>query len=229
MNLINYKVCKCLPLIVGILFSIQYMARAQETINFSQYIENGNEAYKNQNYTDAIINYEMALLLNPSSSIGRNNLRLANDKLELFDENIESSLLIKMKGLAGFMMPKTWFILGVLFLVLSAHFLFQWWVKNNKSKRNKLFWLILLIFGFSFLLMSSLRTKFLFENPYAIVNADSQLYNGADTRSGSTASIKAGTKVHVLEKLSDFSKVRVAYTEEGWIPNEELHFIELKP
>ncbi len=195
--------------------------------NFDQYLIDGNNSYRNNDFPRAIANYEMALIIRPSNEKLRNNLRLANDKNEIFEENIESNLLIFRKSIVGVLNPKIWFLLFAMFSLTSIGLIYIIWVqKNTKNKTKAILTGTILLMLFT-LCCHQYRTKDLYNNPFYLALEEKKLFQGADERSEESFTLRPGIKVKKIDQIGEWIKVQAGYTDEGWIKEEGLFPLNL--
>jgi tetratricopeptide (TPR) repeat protein len=193
--------------------------------SFENYLSIGNEAYREGDFSTAILNYEKALLLSPSNKNVRKNLRLANDKLELFDENMESDIHILKKSTFGLFNPKTWFYLALIIALAFCYLLYQNLLKRKISNKYIAGLIVSLLLSTFCFLASIFRTNDLMDNPYYISPTIIQLYSSPDERSNMEAKIPKGAKMKKIDQLGEWIKVEVGFTNEGWLKSNSVNQI----
>lgn len=193
------------------------------------YYNLGNCYYKLGENTKAILNYERALLLNPSDGMARYNLKLAQkgivDKIEVLPELF---LVRWYKSAETFLSADQWGYISVgffiVFLLLVALFFFAGTVGLKKAG----FWvgIIVLFFTVTTLFFAIRQNNRITGREYAIVTAPSVTVKGAPDQSGTALFlIHEGLKVRVIGSLGDWYNIRLADGNEGWIAKSDLEKI----
>ena len=179
------------------------------------YYNLGNCYYKLGENTQAILNYERALLLDPSDASARYNLKMAQqaivDKIEVLPELF---LVRWYKGFVGYFSADQWGYISVtlfiLFLVMAALFFY------SPS--------VFLTVGTMFFAMQ--QDKKVTDREYAIITTPSVTVKGAPDNSGTSLFlIHEGLKVRVVGQLGDWYNIRMADGNEGWVAKGDLEKI----
>ncbi len=161
------------------------------------YYNLGNCYYKLGENTQAILNYERALLLDPSDASARYNLKMAQqaivDKIEVLPE------LFPVRWYKGFVgIKKTGFVVGIIVFFLTV--------------------------GTMFFAMQ--QDKKVTDREYAIITTPSVTVKGAPDNSGTSLFlIHEGLKVRVIGQLGDWYNIRMADGNEGWVAKGDLEKI----
>lgn len=193
------------------------------------YYNLGNCFYKMGENTDAILNYERSLLLNPADEMARYNLKLAQngvvDKIEVLPELF---LLRWYKAVETHFSADQWGYISVglfiLFLVLSALFFYSSsaWIKKT-GFAGGIFILLFCVWSVVFAVKQNYRIQ---EREYAIVITPSVTVKGAPDVSGTELFlIHEGLKVKVVGALGDWYNIRLADGNEGWVAKPDLEKI----
>lgn len=193
------------------------------------YYNLGNCFYKMGENTDAILNYERSLLLNPADEMARYNLKLAQngvvDKIEVLPELF---LLRWYKAVETHFSADQWGYISVglfiLFLVLAALFFYSSsaWIKKT-GFAGGIFILLFCVWSVVFAVKQNYRIQ---EREYAIVITPSVTVKGAPDVSGTELFlIHEGLKVKVVGALGDWYNIRLADGNEGWVAKPDLEKI----
>ncbi|MFM9825760.1 tetratricopeptide repeat protein [Flavobacterium sp.] len=190
------------------------------------YFNLGNCYYKINKVAPAIYNYEKALLLNPDDSEIANNLKFAQ-KLQI-DEIKEIPQVGFSKMILDFISVfhyNTWgwisVVLATLFLLLFIGYYFS---QFSLYKRVFFIGIIVLIL----LQLISVSAAISVKNEYdkekpAIVFAEIAAVKSEPQNASTTAfMLHEGTKVFVLETISNWKKIQLTDGTEGWIDKSAI-------
>lgn len=202
---------------------------SQNLESSSLYFNLGNSYYKMSKIAPAILNYERALLLNPTDRDIRYNLRMTRTLVKDKINEIPVFFLVRWKNsIVMYFNTDTWAILSIIlfvtFLILMIFFLF------SKSRRKKkiifsLSGLLFLFIVFSNICASSQKDR-LTEREYAIVFSPSVTLKGSPNESGTELFLlHEGTKVKIIENLGDWTNVQISDGNEGWIHKNSIRQI----
>ena len=179
--------------------------------------------------TQAILNYERALLLDPSDASARYNLKMAQqaivDKIEVLPELF---LVRWYKGFVGYFSADQWGYISVtlfiLFLVMAALFFYSPSVGIKKTGFVVGIIVFFLTVGTMFFAMQ--QDKKVTDREYAIITTPSVTVKGAPDNSGTSLFlIHEGLKVRVIGQLGDWYNIRMADGNEGWVAKGDLEKI----
>lgn len=193
------------------------------------YYNLGNCYYKLGENTKAILNYERALLLNPSDGMARYNLKLAQkggvDKIEVLPELF---LLRWYKSAETYFSADQWGYISVglfvLFLAMVALFFYSSSVGIKKAGFTIGFFV--LIFCIWTIVFAAKQNNRINDREYAIITAPSVTVKGAPDNSGTDLFlIHEGLKVKVIGSLRDWYNIQLADGNEGWIVKSDLEKI----
>lgn len=193
------------------------------------YYNLGNCYYKLGENTQAILNYERALLLNPSDREAKYNLNMAQratvDKISVMPEFFVNRWY---KNFVSSFSADQWAYVSVgcflLFLAMAALFFYSSSVGIKKTG---------FILGFCMLFLTVATVFFAFrqehrivEREYAIVMTPSVTVKGAPDNSGTELFVvHEGLKVKILSSLGDWYNIRMTDGNEGWLPKSDLERI----
>lgn len=185
------------------------------------YYNLGNAYFKNKDLPHAIWYYEKALKRNPSHSEAQFNLNVANarivDKIEALPEVF---YMRWWKALINLFSLKTWSVVLILNLIILLGFI-GWYLfsKRPTTKRISffaaLFMLFLLIMGFTFAYGQLRHHR---TSRTAIVFTPSVTAKSSpDEKSIDLFVLHEGAKVWLLDKLGDWTEIKIANGNRGWI------------
>ena len=140
---------------------------------------------------------------------------------------MESNLHIWKKTIVSVFMPKTWFVLGLLSSFSFCYFLFKLLINAEINNKTKIGGITTLILSLCFLIFSYLRTQDLTKNPYFIAKTQLQLYSSPDERSNIETPVIAGSKLQKIDQIGDWFKVKIGFTNEGWVKSDEITQIKI--
>ncbi len=185
------------------------------------YFNLGNAYYKAGEIPYAILYYEKARKLAPADEDINLNLRIANlktaDKIEPVPEfflgrwwqNIFTSLSVN-----------TWAALGVLFVLLASGLLilYRFSLKVGVKKASFFSSIVFFVAGSIAVSFAAVQLNYFNKHQQAIVFSGAVSGKSEPQLSSKTLFvIHSGTKVQLLEKESNWLKIRLANGNEGWI------------
>lgn len=194
------------------------------------YFNLGNCFYKLNKVAPAVFNFEKALLLKPNDAEIQNNLAFAQ-KMAI-DEIQEVPQVGFSKIIADFTSSfhyDTWawiaIVLALLFLISFFGYYF-----SGTTTLKRLFFSVMAVM--MLLIVVSLFAGFYEQNRIestkpAIVFADTvNVKSEPNLASQNAFVLHAGTKVFILEDLSNFYKIQLADLKEGWVEKSALKEIK---
>ncbi len=193
------------------------------------YYNLGNAYYKNQDYADAILNYERTLLFEPNHASAAHNLALANtqivDKIDQVDPFFLQSWMQQLSFLYS---SDAWAYLAIsCFLLFLAGLLFYFFMRKVLFRKIGFYaaicFLLLTLFCNTFASMQKNRIE---DRDYAIVYTPSVTVKSSPAKSGTDLFvIHEGLKVKVTATLGDWSEVELADGNIGWVLSTDIKFI----
>ncbi len=185
------------------------------------YYNLGNAYYKTNQFTQAILNYERAKLLAPNDEDIAFNLALANQHVvDAIDELPQVFFVRWWHSLLNLHDADGWGAFSVvsffIFLILLGLFVF-----SSASNLKKLsFWagtFVLLFSVFTFIFASKQKAR-ITGHDYAIVTQASVTVKSSPSETGTGLFlIHEGLKVQVTDKLGEWSEIRLADGNRGWL------------
>lgn len=191
------------------------------TVSFELYFNLGNAYYKTNNIGSAILNYERAKKLNPEDEDLITNLKFANQKTEDKIDAAPQLFLSEWKnGIVDLLDEKTWSLICILLFAVSL-FLIGLYIVSQSSTLKKLGF-----FAGVVLLIATVCTYFIAEHKYeltkyssdAVVISSTATITGSPNEKGTKLFIlHEGTKVIIIEEQTDWTEIKIANGNVGWI------------
>ncbi len=193
------------------------------------YFNLGNSYYKTNNIALAILNYERAKKLNPDNEDFNFNLKLAGQKIEDKIDVAPQLFLTQWKNsLLDLMTEKGWSMLCILLIIISLLLFAVYVTTRNRSLKQLGF------FGGTILIISSVLTFFAAQHKYnltkngsdAIITAAAITVTGSPSEKGSKLFvIHEGTKVSITQEDAEWSEIKIANGNVGWVKNSQMQKI----
>lgn len=198
---------------------------ASGTHSVAVYFNLGNAYFKVGNIPEAILNYERALLLDPSDKEVAENLDFVRTKIPVEPEPLPAFFLHAW-WLAGsqFFSAGAWGTMGLILLWIAAGGWIVWLLgKTRQLKKNGF------MTGLAGILLAILPLALAFgrknhENAgtYAILMEESALLRAPDDASQVLVPLEEGWKVSCIESFEGWHKIRLGNGDEGWVPAEDI-------
>ncbi|MGE0089975.1 MAG: tetratricopeptide repeat protein [Bacteroidales bacterium] len=193
------------------------------------YYNMGNSYYKLNKIAKAVLYYEKALQLSPNDEDIRFNLELANryvvDKIEKLPVFFITNWFISIRNLFS---ANKWAVLSIIFFFTTLVFITIYLISRKYSLKKFSFWISLL---FIVLFLSSLY--FSYKQKQVILNDDTAIIMSPSVTIKSSPDISGndifvlheGTKVWVLDQISDWREIKLSDGTKGWLKNSDLEII----
>lgn len=193
------------------------------------YFNLGNAYFKSNHTGLAILNYERAKKLDPDDEEINENLKLANQRTEDKIEAAPQLFLSAWKSsLTGWLTEKEWSLLLILLLFVGLALIALYIVSANKSMKQLGFFggagvLILCVFVF-FIARSKYSSTL--NSSSAVITAASVTVTGSPSDKGTKLFIlHEGVKVDVTDEQDDWTEVKIANGNVGWVKTTDLQKI----
>lgn len=206
----------------------------EELLNADQhsaqiYYNLGNAYFKNNNLGKAILNYNRALLLDPSDEDIQHNLMIANartiDKIEPTPQFFIKTWLVDFGGIFS---SDTWAILSLVFLGTTLFGVTLWLISTTLPIRKLGFYCALIS------VVITITSVIYSQSAYNKQTSQSQaiiMNSGAPVKSSPSASGKdlfllhEGTKVEILNTMDHWDEIVLEDGNKGWIQQSALERI----
>ena len=193
------------------------------------YYNLGNAYYRLNKVAPAILNYERAVLLNPSDKDTRFNLEMA--KLKTIDkiDNFGDFFLFEWwESIQNLRTSDQWSSLGIFFFVLFLVFLAVYFFSKKISYKKIAFFtgltaLVLCLFANIF--ATNQQQKLTKKNTAIIFAATITIKSTPDTSGTDLFILHEGTKVKITNRLGDWREIETADGNIGWIQSREMRVI----
>jgi len=194
------------------------------------YFNLGNCHYKLNAIGPSILYYEKALLLKPNDKEILNNLGYAqNMRLDAVEEMPKTEIAQLYLGLVNFLSFDQWAYLAVaLTLLFVLAYLAYFFLRPATQKRIALISsMFSLVLGALCVLLAYLQfQEFKHDNPAIIFSKEVKISSEPNTNSEVVFMLHEGTKVNVEEEFNDWSKIKIADGQTGWLLNDNLRLLK---
>ncbi len=210
------------------LIALVIFAQENSEISADLYFNEGNKAYSDGNYGDAVFHYERALLIEPRSEDINVNLKLAVENLETDIVELDPFFLSEWwQGLVDTFLPGTWKLVSILLLILLLFIAYIYLFKSLlKKEQTYALGGIIFICCLVSILAGYNRSTNIYNSEYGIVTGDAKfLHEGPDPVSDDVKSVVSGVKVKVLDSNGDWYKVKAMDSEQGWILKKQVKML----
>ncbi|MCF8321639.1 MAG: tetratricopeptide repeat protein [Flavobacterium sp.] len=190
------------------------------------YFNLGNCYYKLNKVAPAIYNYEKALLLNPDDTEIVNNLKFAQ-KLQIDEIKIIPKVGFSewIKDFTSVFHYNTWGWISVglatLFLLLFIGYYFSQFTLYKRVFFIGMLLIILLLLV-SITAAIAAKNAYSCEKPAIVFAANTEVKSEPQPSSSTAFMLHEGTKVFVLESMSNWKKIQLTDGTEGWIDKNAI-------
>ncbi len=208
-----------------------FLGFSQNTIEFSadNYFNLGNEAYNDNQFGEAVYQYEKALLLDPNSKDILVNLNLAVERLDADIVELDPFFLSDWwRRLSNLLLPGTWKILSIVFLFGLLALIYMFLFKHKlASKFVYSFGGGLIILILISILAGNSRSNLIFNNKYGILSGKTEaILEGPDLVSEKVKPVVSGIKVKILDSNADWYKISTMDSEQGWVLKSDVRLLK---
>ena len=194
------------------------------------YYNLGNAHYKLNQIAPSIYYFEKALLLKPNDPEIKNNLAYANNMtLDAIDTMPEMGFSKFYNRVVHWLSFDQWAYVGVvgmlLFVLLYiAFYFFHYSTRKRISFILSLLSLLVSIFAVSMAFIN--YSDFNNDQPAIVFDTEIAVSSEPNERGEGIFILHEGTKVHVLESLNGFQKIRIADGKTGWLPEKSIKILK---
>ncbi len=193
------------------------------------YYNYANALYKNGHIAQSILNYERALRINPSYEDAKVNLEFLGtqitDKIVPIEVFFAKQWLISLGNMFS---SNTWAYLSITFFVIMLITLLIYLFSRKRMMRKIAFFTTLVMLTLFIVSISySFTSKQKYEDrEYAIIMSGSTSVKSSPDESGTELFVlHEGTKVKILSILGEWSEVKIADGNIGWMPSTDVEKI----
>ncbi len=194
------------------------------------YFNIANAHYKLNHIAPSIYYYEKALLLKPNDKDILNNIAFAKnmtiDAIEVVPE-VGFSRLIKKA--THTMVYDNWAKLSIILVVLFVVLFLVYYFSQSTSKKRLAFIFSLSSLGVAFLALAFAFNSYKLDqkNQPAIVFAqESQIKNEPNLRSAEAFKLHEGTKVQVIDTVSNWTRIKLTDGKTGWVISDDIKMLK---
>lgn len=190
------------------------------------YYNLGNAYYRINQVAESIYYFEKAKQLDPKNQDIQMNSSFAKnmtiDAIEPLPRSQFAELQFKLFDLFGL---KLWAQLSLILVWIFALLFLGYLITQNSNLKRKLFFLSLTVFflflgTFSITYFKDLTAK---ENKFAILfSKQIDTWSEPNQQGDVLFILHEGTKVQLLDSLSEWQKIRIANGSEGWLKNADF-------
>ncbi len=187
----------------------------------------GNAHYKSGNLGQAILHWEKALVLSPNDKDIRENLRIAKYDIEGEVIPVTPFFLLKFwKSTQNLLSSSAWSILCIIMIWLGIMGLLVWlFSKERKMKKYGFIGgLTLLVLALFPLLWSMGKAKSERQQNRAILTVQKTALRSSPDNPGDF-DIYEGTELEIMDRIGEWSKVRLLNSDVGWVKDDEYEII----
>ncbi len=196
----------------------------------SLYFNLGNSYYKINQIAPSIYYYEKALLLKPNDPEIRNNLAYAQNMTLDAIEKMPQTGLSKIYGkITGFLSFDQWAISAVVFTILFVVLYIAFFYFRYASRKR-----IAFISGIISLIVALISVVFAFvqyndfrkDRPAIVFSEEVIIKSEPNNRSQEVFTLHEGTKIHVLDSLNEWKKIRIEDGKTGWLMDTDIKMLK---
>jgi len=194
------------------------------------YFNLGNCYYKQNAIGSSIYYYEKALLLDPTDSEIINNLGYAqNMRLDAIEEMPKTEISQIYNTVVHLFSFDQWAYLAIalIFLFVIAYLAYFFLRYANQKRIAFVTSIFSLALGALCILMAYLQYQgFKNDNPAIVFSREVQVSSEPNNNSENVFTLHEGTKVNVMDHLDDWSKIRIADGQTGWLLTDNIKLLK---
>ena len=207
-----------------------YEQLLKQGVSADLYYNLGNAYYRMDNMTQAVLNYERALLLSPGDGDIRFNLQMARSKtIDKIVPESEMFFVTWYRSLVNLQSVDAWArmaiiaLVGAILLALAYLFANAIWLRKIGFFGGMFFVLVFLVSN----LFAWQQKRALIHRTGAVIMPAAVNVKSTPSKNGTDLFIlHEGTKVNITDgTMRDWKKIRVADGKEGWIETREIEVI----
>lgn len=203
-----------------------YKSLLEQGESVDLYYNYANALYKSGSLGEAILNYERALLIDPSNEDANFNLNFVNMQITDKIEPMEIFFLAQwLSNIETLFSTNTWSYLSIIFFILFlGSTLLYLFAKIRWIRKTAFFVSIALYFSFSTSITYAYTSRNKLEKrAYAIILSGSVSIKSSPNNSGTELFVlHEGTKLKIISSLGDWNEVETADGNIGWMPCTNL-------
>ncbi|MEN6511831.1 MAG: tetratricopeptide repeat protein [Chloroherpetonaceae bacterium] len=198
----------------------------QGIISANIYFNLANSYYRNNNIGKAILYYNRAKRLDPNDYDINSNLQIAKLKtIDKIQPLPKFFLTAWVEDISKSQSPETFGVLSIIFSFLGFGLL-TLYIYSRKAKWKRISFfsgIVSLLIMIAFLLLAFKGNSYrLSDNEGIVIPASVYIKSSPDKSSTDLFILHEGTEIEVLDKVSNWSRIRIANGNQGWI--EDMDF-----
>ncbi|WP_274474221.1 tetratricopeptide repeat protein [Mangrovimonas aestuarii] len=190
------------------------------------YFNLANANYKLNNIAPSIYYYEKALQLAPNDKEIKNNLSFAqNMTIDAIDTIPQTGLSRIFNNVTNVMEFDNWAIFAVVFMVLFVVLYLVYYFSYSTAKKRVAFVGSLLVLFFSLTTLGLAFRKYNLDannKPAIVFVEETQVKSEPNLRSQELFKLHEGTKVQILDTVSNWKKIKLSDGKTGWISKADI-------
>ena len=194
------------------------------------YFNMANAHYKLNHIAPSIYYYEKALLLKPHDKDIQNNIAFArNMTVDAIDSVPEVGISKLIKNVTNMMSFDAWAKTSVVLIALFVVFFIVYYFTYSTSKKRLAFVTsnASLLLAIAALIFAFHKFKLVNNDQPAIVFAqETKIKSEPNLRSSEAFVLHEGTKVQVLDTVSNWKKIKLSDGKTGWIANDDIKMLK---
>jgi len=194
------------------------------------YYNLGNTYYKLNQIAPSIFYYEKALLLDPNNKDAKQNLAFAQRMTIDAFETLPKSVFQKFnESIIYSVNHNTWARISIVFAFMVGVFFLLYYFSQNTNKKRLFFTISLVSIGLFLMSMSFVvKAKHYHNhnNPAIVFSSKVFVKSEPNTSASEAFELHEGTKIHILETIDHWHKIKLADGKIGWLKDESLKKIK---
>lgn len=193
------------------------------------YYNLGNACFRAGQMGPAILNYNRALLLNPSDRDVKHNLQVANAQIvDKIDELPEFFISRWMRTVRTSFSSNVWAVVSLLTFALALTGVLLYLLSRSMTLRKLGFYgalvmLVLAVFAVSFSVQE--RNDLIHSSQAIVMSTAAAVKSSPDAQSKDIFVLHEGTKVNIDSELNDWYEITIADGNKGWIQKSAVETI----
>ena len=193
------------------------------------YYNLGNAYFRDNQIAKAIVNYERALLLEPSDSDIKHNLRFARTRLEDKIDSADSFFINQwIRSIQNLNSANTWATFGVVFFIMLIIAIGLYMISVQLILRKVSFYSGIVLL--SFVIISNVfafkqKSKIVNRSTGIVMTASVSIYTSPDAHSQELFRLHEGSKVKIKREEGRWVEIMIANGSVGWLQKKNIETI----
>jgi len=194
------------------------------------YFNLANSYYKINQIAPSIYFYEKALLLKPEDAEIKNNLSYAqNMTLDAIEQIPETGISRLYNKVTKFLSFDQWAIAAVIFVMLFVLLYIAFYYFRYSSRKRIAFVssMICLFLAFISVVLAFVQyNDFMGDRPAIVFSEEAVVKSEPNERSPEVFTLHEGTKIHILDSLNEWKKIRLGDGKTGWLVDQNIRALK---